>query len=182
MTSRAGFVLAGGASRRMGRDKALLPLDGQTMLERIASQVQEATGSVTLIGPVERYAHLGFPVLPDVIGGCGPLGGLYTALLSTQADWNVLIACDMPNITQGFLKQLLDRAEGDGVVPEFDGLPNPLCAVYHRRVLAAAKSAIDRKLFKMQDFISTLRTSRWTVSDPRPLLNVNTPAQYDTLH
>lgn len=182
LRGKAGFVLAGGASRRMGRDKALLPLDGATMLEQIARKVEAAAGSVTLIGPVEKYAHLGFPVIPDAVEGCGPLGGLYTALKNTQTEWNLLVACDMPNVTAEFLTQLLDRAERDCVVPEIDGRLDPLCAVYHRRVLAAAEFAIHRKLFKMQDFISTLRTTRWPVSDPRPLVNVNTPAQYDTLH
>lgn len=180
--TRTGFVLAGGASSRMGRDKALLPLDGATMLEQIARKVHDAAGSVTLIGSPEKYFRLGFPVISDAVEGCGPLGGLYTALLNTHADWNLLLACDMPNITVAFLKQLLDAADGDCLVPEFEGRADPLCAVYHRRILPAVKAAIDRKLFKMQDFISTLRTIRWPVSDPGPLLNVNTPAQYDTLH
>ena len=65
--SRAGFVLAGGRSSRMGRDKALLPLDGHTLVDHIAGLVQRAAGNVTLIGPPERYATLGYPVIPDLI-------------------------------------------------------------------------------------------------------------------
>src|ERR1700678_2887073 len=157
--THAGFVLVGGASRRMGRDKALLPLHGASMVETVAAQVQAAAGSVTLIGPVQKYAHLGFPILPDAIENCGPLGGLYTALQNTNADWNVLVACDMPDVTAAFLTQLLAAAEASGadcVVPEIDGKIHPLCAAYHRRLLGAADSAIHRNLFKMQDFISTL--------------------------
>jgi molybdopterin-guanine dinucleotide biosynthesis protein A len=179
--TRSGFVLVGGASRRMGRDKALLPLGEATMVEKIAAQVLRAAGSVTLIGPPEKYGHLGLPVVPDQIENCGPLGGLYTALRITGADWNLLVACDMPNVTESFLSQLLDAAEGsdaDCVVPEICGKSDPLCAVYHRRLAAAAESAIHRKLFKMQEFISTVRASFWRVTDPRPLLNTNTPAEW----
>jgi molybdenum cofactor guanylyltransferase len=177
----SGYVLAGGASRRMGRDKALLPLGGATMVEQIASAVRNAAGNVTIIGPTERYGHLGFPVVPDKIENCGPLGGLYTALSITKTDWNVLVACDMPHVTATFLTQLIEAAEASGadcLVPETGGKLDPLCAVYHRRVAPAAESAIHRKLLKMQDFISTLRTSRWPVPDPRPLHNVNTPAEW----
>jgi molybdopterin-guanine dinucleotide biosynthesis protein A len=179
--TRGGFVLAGGASRRMGQDKALLPLGTGTMVEQIALVVRKAAGNVTILGPVERYAHLRFPVVPDKIENCGPIGGLYTALSITEADWNVLVACDMPHVTPEFLIQLFEAAEtadADCLVPETAGKPDPLCAVYHRRVAPAAESAIQRKLFKMQDFISTLRTSRWPVRDPRPLSNVNTPSEW----
>ncbi len=179
--SCSGFVLAGGGSRRMGRDKALLPLGDATMVERIAAAVQSAAGNVTIIGPVERYAHLGLSVVPDKIENCGPLGGLYTALGLTVADWNLVVACDMPHLTAAFLKQLIEAAEAsdaDCLVPETGGKLDPLCAVYHARVLHAAESAIDRKLLKMHDFISTLRTSRWPVPDARPLHNVNTPTEW----
>ena len=165
----------------MGRDKALLRLGSGTMVEQIASVVLKAAGNVTILGPVERYAHLGFPVVPDKIENCGPIGGLCTALSITKADWNLFVACDMPHVTAEFLSQLIEAAEAadaDCLVPESAGKLDPLCAVYHRRVASAAESAIRRKLFKMQDFISTLRTSRWPVPDSRPLLNVNTPAEW----
>jgi len=179
--SRAGFVLVGGASRRMGRDKALLPLGSETMVERIAARVRAAAGNVTLIGSPEKYGHLGFPVVADEIENCGPLGGLYTALRLGKANWNLLVACDMPHVTETFLGELLEAAEAshaDCLVPEIDGKIDPLCAVYHRRLLTVTESAILRKLLKMQDFISILRTSYWPVADSRPLLNVNTPAEW----
>jgi molybdenum cofactor guanylyltransferase len=168
----------------MGRDKALLPLGGITMVEEIAHRVRSAAGNVTLIGPVDRYAHLGFPIVPDAVENCGPIGGLYTALQVTGSDWNVLVACDMPCVTEAFLKQLIEAAEAsdtDCVVPEIDGEIHPLCAVYHRRLVTAAESAIHRKLFKMQDFISTLRTSRWPVPDAALLRNMNTPLEWSRL-
>ena len=177
----AGFVLAGGRSSRMGRDKALLPLNGSTLIEQVASRVRLATGTVTLVGPPDRYALLGFPVIPDRVPGCGPLGGVYTALSATEADWNLIVACDMPEVTLDFLKDLLQAAEGtqaDCLVPETSAGLDPLCAVYHRRCAALAGSALDRKVLKMHDFVSSLHALAWPVSDPAPLVNVNTPEEW----
>src|SRR6058998_1400393 len=99
MDSRAGFVLVGGRSSRMGRDKACLPLQGRTLLEHVAAAVAAAAGSVTLVGSPERYQNLGFRVIADSLPGCGPLGGIHTALGASPADWNLIVACDMPGIS-----------------------------------------------------------------------------------
>src|SRR5438270_4435707 len=98
MDLTAGFVLTGGRSSRMGRDKALLPVGGSgpaggfTMVERTAELVRAAADSVTLIGMPERYAHLALPVVADVVEDCGPIGGVLTALTVTQADSNLIVA------------------------------------------------------------------------------------------
>src|SRR5882672_6033560 len=102
MDLTAGFVLTGGRSSRMGRDKALLPVAGSgpagglSLVERTAELVRGAAGSVILIGMPERYAHLGLPVVADIVEDCGPMGGLLTALHVTHADSNLIVACDMP--------------------------------------------------------------------------------------
>lgn len=165
----------------MGRDKALLEWHGRMVVEKIAAEVRAAAGSATLVGPPEKYWHLGLPVIGDKIENCGPIGGLYTALSLTDADWNLLIASDMPNIRREFLVELFEAAEGSGadcVVPETVGDLHPLCAVYHRRGAWAAKFAIDHKRFKMHDFLSTIHMARWPVSDAFFLSNANTPAEW----
>ena len=93
----------------MGRDKALLPMgEGVTLVEEIAGKVRTAAGNVTLIGPPEKYMHLGLTIVHDKVENCGPIGGLYTALRLTGAEWNVLAACDMPNVTAAFLTGLFE--------------------------------------------------------------------------
>lgn len=176
---QAGFVLAGGRSTRMGRDKALLPIGGSTLIEHVAALVREAAGNVTVIGPPERYAHLGLPILADAIESKGPLTGLYTALSTSPADWNLLVACDMPGLTAEFLQSLLAAAEHAGkacLVPVTSQGLEPLCAVYHRRVAPFAARALHANLLKMQDFIRSLDLAEWPVTDPAILKNVNTPA------
>jgi len=169
-----GFVLAGGRSTRMGRDKALLPLAGKTLLEHVAGVVREAVDNVTVIGPPERYRHLGLRVIPDLIPDCGPLGGLLTALTASTGERVLLVACDMPELTSALLEELM-AVDGDAVVCETDGRLHPLCAVYHRRLFAKVEAAVHQGSLKMHDFLSTIQVRRWPVSDVRLLANLNTP-------
>jgi molybdopterin-guanine dinucleotide biosynthesis protein A len=181
METSAGFVLTGGRSSRMGRDKALLPIEGSVLVERTAERVRAAAGSVTLIGAPERYAHLGLAVGADLVEGCGPIGGLFTALKSTRADWNLLVACDMPGLTAEFLGELLDAARQSGstcLVPQTEAGLHPLCAVYHRRAEGAVAFAIEHKRFKMHDLLKVLEAQSFPVADAAQLQNVNTPVEW----
>jgi len=83
----SGFVLAGGASKRMGQDKALLPYRGTTLVEHVANTVREAVGMVALIGDPARLGSLGLAVFPDELPDSGPASGIYTALRITETDW-----------------------------------------------------------------------------------------------
>jgi molybdopterin-guanine dinucleotide biosynthesis protein A len=192
-TSRGGFVLVGGHSTRMGRDKALLEFEGSTLAGRIAECVRRVAGNVTLIGPPDRYRELGYTVVPDRVPRCGPLGGVYTALSASHAEWNLMVACDMPLVTTELFDALFSDAESgpstvDCVVsvlttrsPAEVVKLDPLCAVYHRRCAAAARRAIDRKMLKMHDFVSTLRLRKHFVFDPAVLSNINTPPEWSSL-
>ena len=175
-------MLAGGRSTRMGRDKALLPADGGTLVEHVAGCVRQAAGNVTLIGPPEKYSFLGLPVAADAVPGLGPLSGVCTALRITHADWNLIVACDMPRLTPEFLSSLLDAAEAAGqdcLAPGTARGVEPLCAVYHRRALAAAEWAIGHKLLKMQDFVRRIGVREWPVQDAGLFENVNTLEQWE---
>src|SRR4051812_45370219 len=134
--SRAGYVLAGGRSSRMGRDKALLPFRGGGLAESIARSVRLAAGSAVVVGRAELA---GYPAIPDIYPGEGPLGGILTALRHSRAYWNLIVACDMPELTPAFLAELLDaadNADADALLPAGpSGRLEPLCAVYHRRAL-----------------------------------------------
>jgi len=182
MDSRAGFVLVGGRSSRMGRDKARLPLHGKTLVEHVASAVAEAAGSVTLVGAPDRYQSLGFPILPDSRPGAGPLAGIHTALSASRADWNLIAACDMPVISAPFLQSLLAAAESsaaDCLIPSgASGLPEPLCAVYHSRCRAAIQAALDRGVRKVMDGLAGLRIATRSVPDSDWFRNVNTPEEW----
>ena len=165
----------------MGRDKALLPFGEGTLVEHVANRVHQAAGNVTLLGSKTRYGHLGLPVVEDLIPDCGPLGGLHAALRTTHADWNLLVACDMPDLSVEILQEMLNLAEKSGrlaLVPKSNRGWEPLCAVYHRHLLPEVERALNRKLLRMQDFVSAIDAQPWTAPDGL-LANVNTPAEWE---
>jgi molybdopterin-guanine dinucleotide biosynthesis protein A len=177
----SGFVLAGGASKRMGQDKALLPYRGTTLVEHVAKTVSEAAGSVALIGDPDRLGHLGLTVFPDEPPGSGPASGIYTALRVTTTDWNLVVACDMPGVSADMLRDLLRAAETSvrncvAAIGPY-GQPEPLCAVYHRRGLPAVARAIRDKRLRMRDLIKEIGAI-WIRVDASALANVNTPTEW----
>ena len=166
----------------MGRDKALLPFAGATLVEHVAAQVRAAAGSVTLVGDPLVYGSLGLPVLPDRFPGCGPLAGIQAALEATSADWNLVLACDLPAASSTFLNSLLAAAEASGAdawIPTGpSGLAEPLCAVYHARCrepVAAALQGGDRKIL---DGLRACRVHIATVRDITVFQNCNTPEDW----
>jgi molybdopterin-guanine dinucleotide biosynthesis protein A len=171
----------------MGRDKALLPYRGTTLVDHLARAVQAAAGTVALIAEPARYLSLGYPVYPDKFPGCGPLGGIYTALSVSSTDWNLIVACDMPGISADVLRALLRSAGESGKTGELGkscviatgptGEPEPLCAVYHRSCLPVLARAIQEKRFKMRDLVKEL-DSKARLVDASALANVNTPAEW----
>lgn len=185
--STAGYVLVGGRSSRFGSDKALATWNGKTLALWVAEQVREAAGSVTLVGPREKYGSLGLPLIEDPIQGFGPLAGLSAALDHTAAAWNVVVACDMPHVTAGFLAFLLRTAreqDPDVLLPlDPDGRAEPLCAVYAMRCREVVAEAIRRGVHKMTTGLAGLRVQHVTSSDyaafnpdGRLFANLNTPA------
>ena len=180
--SHAGFVLAGGASSRMGKDKASLPFHGRTLVEHIADAVAEAAGSVTLVGAPERYESLRLPRIPDTRPGCGPLAGIHAALTASQSDWNLIVACDMPGIRGALLQTLLSAAEvsdGDCLIPVGpSGRLEPLCAAYHLRCLDAIGAALDRGVRKVTEGLASVQIREWPIAESSWFSNVNTPEEW----
>ncbi len=166
----------------MGRDKAMLPLDGAALVQRVADRVARAAGCVTLIGDPAKYGHLGHPVSPDLLPDCGPLGGICTALSITASDWNLVLACDMPDIDAQFLQSLLETAERltvDCLLPTGEsGLPEPLCAVYHRRALPHIRRALESGVRKVVDGLAGLRVELLPVPGSAQFRNINTPQEW----
>jgi len=168
----------------MGRDKASLPFRGSTLVETVAEAVRAAAGTVTLVGgsPPAEMGSFGFVL--DSYPGEGPLGGILTALRSTHADWNLIVACDMPELSGDFLGQLMDGAEhsqADALVPFGpSGRLEPLCAVYHRRAQAGLGRAFACGVRKVAVALEEVRLVTWPVPQSSYFQNVNTPQDWAT--
>lgn len=181
--TKAAFVLAGGASRRMGRNKATLPFGEGTLLDHLVKLVAPLAGAVSVVGDPALYGHLGYPVIADVRPGEGPLAGIEAALLHTTADWNLVVACDMPLLESSRLKALFDAAAAhstaDVILPVGPtGRPEPLCALYHQRALLRVSASLDREIRKVTDGLRGLTIVEWPVEEARWLANANTPEDW----
>jgi len=168
----------------MGSDKALLPFQGAPLARVPASLVERAAGGVVLVGNPELAAPIGYPAIPDRFPGEGPLGGILTALEHTGSDWNLVVACDMPRLSAEFLAGLLEaaaRSDAGALLPVGPcGLPEPLCAVYHRRVrapLGAAFARGERKITRALERAG-IAVSLFPVAEASFFQNVNTPEDW----
>jgi molybdopterin-guanine dinucleotide biosynthesis protein A len=173
-----GWVLAGGQSRRMGSDKALLfHRVGSTQIEHAAAILFVATGvTPTILGSAERYGRFGLPVIEDLFAEHGPLAGIHAALSSPlAADLNLITAVDLPNLTAGFLETLVEAARANPdricVIAE----DQPLCGVYRPDCQPAIESALKAGLRKVTTVVREgLNALEIPVPD-RPLIeNMNT--------
>jgi molybdopterin-guanine dinucleotide biosynthesis protein A len=189
MTKEAlGFAVAGGLSRRMRRDKALLPWGASTLLDHTLDRLRAACGRTAILcGPERRYADRGAPVLVDAVTGAGALGGVCSGLAELKDGPGLFLAVDLPLAPVALLRQLLVLAEGwDAVVPSSPDGPEPLCAVYTSSCLEPVRHALREGRYKMTAFWPEVRVREVAPAelrafgDPaRIFRNVNSPEDYD---
>ncbi len=174
----AGFLLAGGASRRMGRDKALLPIAGIPLLVHMASLLEQNSASIHILAPLGRYESFGFPILPDLRPNCGPLAGIEAALSLSPHNWSLILACDLPNMTPAWLQTLTQTAldSPDLQLVASGNPPNPLAALWHKSALPAVSAALNQGNFRVRDLLPQLNSKILVPPDPKILANWNEPA------
>ena len=178
-----GVVLAGGKSSRMGRDKALISVEGRTLLERAVTLLRPHVREILVIGDPLKYSTAQGQVVPDLQPGLGPLGGVVTALKQARYVRLLVIACDMPNINDRLLMRLktaLDEGH-DAAVPRRQGLIEPLAAAYHKRSIDSFEGALKQGELKMSDALALLRTAWLEITPgedgwaPDLFRNINAP-------
>ncbi len=155
-----GFVLAGGRSSRMGRDKALLQLGGKTLLARALEVIGRVATSTCIVGDAGKFGRFG-PVVEDLYPQRGPLGGIHAALLGSGTELNLILAVDMPFVRSDFLTYLVSVALTDAaivVVPGENRVFQPLCAVYRRSFAEVAEKSLQRGRNKIDTLFAKVRT------------------------
>lgn len=190
----AGFILAGGRSTRFGRDKALAEVGGVPMLAHMIELLRRCAKEVKLIAAPRNYAGFGAEIVVDRWPGEGPLGGIITALEyaangDAACDWNLILSCDMPFLTEDWLKFLAERAaqsRAQVVLPRSAHGPEPLCACYRTDTAGALRAAFQSGVRKVTDGLKPLRTeildeADWKRFDSsgRLFWNMNTAADYE---
>jgi molybdenum cofactor guanylyltransferase len=183
-----GVILAGGKSRRMGRDKAFLPFGDGLLIERVIEVIQPVTADVILVtNTPEQYQRFNLPMFADVIPDAGSLGGIYTGLVYAKTPYSLCLACDMPFVKPEFLRLLCDTAaEADVVIPRNAEDFQPLCAVYAQTCREPIRQKIDAGRLKITGFfdhvhVRVIEGELLAGYDPHDVMffNANTPEEYE---
>lgn len=194
------FILAGGQSTRMGRDKALLELGGHPLIEHALGKLRALGFSPRIVGSRSDLAALA-TVIPDNYPHTGPLGGIEAALAASNTEQNLFLPVDLPWLPVEFLRWLIERAENTNAlatVPRLQGRPQPLCAVYSKALLPYAQAALaadDTKVMRAVEHAAKLTGLRIDSFDVEPIAaaqaweqplplhhwfeNINTPADFE---
>jgi molybdopterin-guanine dinucleotide biosynthesis protein A len=183
-----GVVLAGGSSRRMGRDKAFLELDGRPLIGIVIERMAQVCAQVLVVASDGRgYADLGAAVVEDRFTGVGVLGGLHAGLEAAAYDLVLAVGCDMPFLNRELLRAFTAWVEGfDVAVLRRGEWVEPLHGAYRRSCLGAMEAAICAEKRRIVSFFSQVRVRYVTPGEVAPLdphlrsfFNVNTPEEWD---
>jgi molybdopterin-guanine dinucleotide biosynthesis protein A len=182
----AAFILAGGKSTRMGKDKAFVALEGRTLLARMLDIARSVTDNVRIVGDAGKYSPFA-PVVQDIYADCGPLGGIHAALHSSQTDLNLILAVDVPFISLGLLLYLIQRArsaDATVTVVRMEERWQPLCGMYRKQFAETAEKALADGHYKIGALFEQTRTQIITDADlqiagfsTRVFRNLNTPQE-----
>jgi molybdopterin-guanine dinucleotide biosynthesis protein A len=179
-------IQAGGESRRMGQDKALLPFLGKPLIERVINRVVSLGDELIITtNRPEKYLNFKLPLFQDLLPGFGALGGLYTALSVCRFPVICVVACDMPFVNTGILMrsfEILEAENADVVIPKTANGFEPFHAVYRRDTcLPAIKDALQSGEKRLISWFSQVRVvtfpeSELSLHDPQGLafMNLNT--------
>ena len=190
-------ILAGGQSQRMGTDKAVIRLTpaGPTLIERVLAAVRAVADEVLIVANDDRLAFAGTRIVPDLLPGAGPLGGIYSAVIAARHEHCLVVACDMPFLSPPLLRAMAAQARDYDVLALYlaagenrqgaaGGVYETLHAMYGRGALPAMRAQLLAGRYKIVGFFPAVRVRAFAESDVRrydPALlskfNVNTPAR-----
>lgn len=174
------YILAGGKSTRMGRDKGLLTCNQKTFLEILGHLCTAHADTVTILSPHPAHRFPNKPTLADILPDKGPLGGIFTALTHTNADRILVLSVDMPFISEKILQTLIAA----GAAQDFIAAKNkeniyPLLGVYPKRLIPEIEAALSENRLKMRDFLEKNNASYCIFNEDASLFaNINTPDDY----
>ena len=181
-------MLAGGLSRRLGRDKAVEPINGEPLISRVIRRLEALTDEiVVVVNNSARGDQLPLPdaakIAVDIYSDSGSLGGIFSGLSAAKNDWGFVVACDMPFLNSDLIAHILTlRHDHDAVVPVLDGFPEPTHAAYSKACLPHIERRLKSNQLRIAAFFSSVHVrflpeEEVDQFDPEHLsfFNVNTP-------
>ncbi len=161
----SGVILAGGKSSRMKFNKAFAQISGKPVISIIIDKfIPVFQENMIISNDPEAYQHLGLPIYPDVYPRMGPVSGIHSALYHSSNESVFVMGCDVPFMNMDLVKMMISRlGEYDSVVPQIDGLLQPLTAVYSRKCLPILTDCLETnrvKLIRIFDELNALKITR----------------------
>ena len=186
-----GIVLAGGKSRRMGQDKALMNFRGKPLVQHAVELLRQVCGKVIISANKTHYGFTGSEIWPDEQDIQAPMIGIYSCLKRTRDEWILVLSCDMPFVDPKLLELLISSA-GSGtrgvIIPVHDGdCIEPLCGLYHKSLIPLMEQRIRVRDYSLQHLIQQsnhllLETGPFlSFYDPLIFLNINTTEDFKLL-
>jgi molybdopterin-guanine dinucleotide biosynthesis protein A len=174
-------LLAGGTSRRMKRDKALLPAPDRPLIEGVLAQAEGLFAEVIVsVSPDRRYGFLSHRQVPDSADGLGPMAGILAGLKAARHERAFVLACDIPVVDRVFVGELTAASDGyDIAVPRTSKGLEPLFAVYRKTTIPSIERLFAAGKRSVLDLFPLCRTNVVGIDDPPWLRNINTPEEYD---
>jgi len=165
----------------MGTDKALLQINGKTLLENAIGICKPACKEILISSNYPEHGKFGTKIIPDEFKNCGPLSGIYSCLKKSNTEWNFVISVDAAFVELLFIQYLINEIDDfDAIVPFHDKGKEPLISMYHKNGLAEMKKHLESGDFKMHNLLSTLNvkfvdSQNWVERFPEIFRNLNRP-------
>ncbi|OED39485.1 hypothetical protein AB832_04075 [Flavobacteriaceae bacterium (ex Bugula neritina AB1)] len=162
----------------MGQEKGFVNHNGSPFISHILEALSSITDQILICTNQSEYGQFGYPCIPDEIPNCGPIGGIYTGLLHSKTEQNLVLSCDIPFINTPVLKNLIAQYSGKFDITHYTD--NPLIGIYNKSIIASLRTSIYTRQLKLLALLSNLNVLKLPVSNEiAPLLkNINTMQQY----
>lgn len=178
------IILSGGKSKRMGCDKALLKINGTSLLEKSIELCKPFCSDIIISSNNPEHQNFGYPVFADEVENCGPIGGISSCLKKSNTKWNFVISVDAAFVEPAFIEFLFSIIEkADAIVPVTKNGKEPLIALYNKSCLPLVVKKLKAGDFKMHNLLNTLNTNfvdaqGWLEDYPKLFDNLNRPEDW----
>ena len=181
----SGIVLAGGKSSRMGTDKGLLELNHKPFISYILEAMIPLVSEILIVSNQSEYDAFGYDRVPDIIADSGPLAGIYSGLMNSKTEYNLILSCDIPLIRTEVLQQLLHHADEDHDIIQIEsrGKTMPLIALYKSSCIQTFRDLLDRNEYRLGYALEQCKVKNVKIKgkDDFTTTNINTDQEFKKL-
>jgi len=176
-----GIILSGGQSTRMGSDKALLKVNGKTLLENAILTCKSVCNEIIISSDNPAHKKTGYKIISDEFKNSGPLSGIYSCLTNSQTDWNFIISVDAAFVEPSFIQFLINKTDNfDAIVPFHNQGKEPLISMYHKNGIKLMLTHLQSGNLKMHNLLHAMNThyvdsQKWANQFPQIFRNLNRP-------